>query len=56
MSLNKDELNSFLDNTRMGVVATIRKDGSPQATPVWYQYDGEIVTFWDREYCSVPDH
>jgi len=26
-----------------GVVATIREDGSPQATPVWVDYDGEDI-------------
>jgi PPOX class probable F420-dependent enzyme len=26
-----------------GVIATIREDGSPQATPVWIDYDGENV-------------
>jgi PPOX class probable F420-dependent enzyme len=26
-----------------GVIATIRADGSPQATPVWIDYDGENV-------------
>jgi PPOX class probable F420-dependent enzyme len=26
-----------------GVIATIREDGSPQATPVWVDYDGENV-------------
>ena len=26
-----------------GVIATIREDGSPHATPVWIDYDGENV-------------
>jgi PPOX class probable F420-dependent enzyme len=26
-----------------GVIATIREDGSPQATPVWIDYDGENI-------------
>jgi PPOX class probable F420-dependent enzyme len=26
-----------------GVIATVREDGSPQATPVWVDYDGENV-------------
>jgi PPOX class probable F420-dependent enzyme len=26
-----------------GVIATVRADGSPQATPVWVDYDGENV-------------
>jgi PPOX class probable F420-dependent enzyme len=26
-----------------GVIATVREDGSPHATPVWIDYDGENV-------------
>ncbi len=26
-----------------GVIATVREDGSPHATPVWVDYDGENV-------------
>src|SRR5438128_4647780 len=26
-------------------VATIRKDGSPQVTPVWVDFDGEYILF-----------
>ena len=26
-----------------GVIATVRADGSPEATPVWVDYDGENV-------------
>lgn len=29
-----------------GVIATIREDGSPQATPVWIDYDGENAVAW----------
>lgn len=49
MSMSKAELEKFLGQGRMGVVATIRKDGSPQATPVWYRYDGRTVTIWTEK-------
>ena len=25
----------------LGVLSTVNRDGSPQATPIWYLYDGE---------------
>src|SRR5690349_21198006 len=28
---------------QLGVIATVREDGSPEATPVWIGYDGENV-------------
>ncbi|MEE9198738.1 MAG: TIGR03618 family F420-dependent PPOX class oxidoreductase [Dehalococcoidia bacterium] len=46
MSMNSGELAGFLERGRMGVVATIRVDGSPQVTPVWYRYDGEAIIIW----------
>ena len=33
----------LLTDRNWGVIATIREDGSPQATPVWIDYDGENV-------------
>lgn len=49
MSMDKAELEKFLGQGRMGVVATIRKDGSPQVTPVWYRYEGGTVTIWTEK-------
>jgi PPOX class probable F420-dependent enzyme len=40
--LNEKQAALFTDRN-WGVIATIRDDGSPQATPVWIDYDGENV-------------
>ena len=41
-TLNEKQAKLFTDRN-WGVIATIREDGSPQATPVWIDYDGENV-------------
>ncbi len=41
-TLNDKQAALFTDRN-WGVIATIRADGSPQATPVWIDYDGESV-------------
>ena len=40
--LTEKQAKLFTDRN-WGVIATIREDGSPQATPVWIDYDGENV-------------
>src|SRR6201986_2402532 len=40
--LNEKQAALFKDRN-WGVIATIREDGSPQATPVWIDYDGEDI-------------
>src|SRR6476659_286991 len=41
-TLNERQAALFTDRN-WGVIATIREDGSPHATPVWIDYDGEKV-------------
>ena len=41
-TLNEKQAALFTDRN-WGVIATIREDGSPHATPVWIDYDGENV-------------
>src|SRR5881628_826160 len=41
-TLNERQAKLFTDRN-WGVIATIREDGSPHATPVWIDYDGENV-------------
>ena len=41
-ALNEKQAKLFTDRN-WGVIATIREDGSPQATPVWIDYDGENI-------------
>jgi PPOX class probable F420-dependent enzyme len=40
--LNEKQAALFTDRN-WGVIATVREDGSPHATPVWIDYDGEDV-------------
>src|SRR4029450_7986845 len=40
--LNDKQAKLFTDRN-WGVIATVREDGSPHATPVWIDYDGESV-------------
>lgn len=52
MPMSLSELRAFLDRTNpalLGVVGTLRKDGSPHVVPVWYRYDGEAVHIWSDE-------
>jgi pyridoxamine 5'-phosphate oxidase-like protein len=41
-TLSEKQAKLFTDRN-WGVIATIREDSSPQATPVWIDYDGENV-------------
>ena len=34
---------AFLDETRFAVLATIRQDGLPQQTVMWYQLQGDTI-------------
>ncbi len=48
VSLEEDELWSFLDGTHTGILTTLRADGWPVALPVWF------VTFDRRVYVQTP--
>lgn len=43
--MDQQEINQFLAETRVALMATINRDGSPQLTPNWYYYDGTRLTF-----------
>ncbi len=43
--MNKQEIAKFLAPSRIAVMATINRDGTPQLTPNWYHYDGTVLTF-----------
>ena len=43
--MNREEVTQFLSASRIAVMATISKDGTPQLTPNWYRYDGKVLTF-----------
>jgi PPOX class probable F420-dependent enzyme len=47
--MSPEEIRAFLDRvwpTPLGVVATIRPDGSPHLVPVWYRFDSHVVHIW----------
>ena len=43
--MNLEEVAEFLSESRIAVMATINRDGTPQLTPNWYHYDGRVLTF-----------
>src|SRR5262249_12527112 len=52
MSMSTAELESFLAQTfptPLGVIATLRRDGSPHIVPVWFRWDAGAVTIWTTE-------
>jgi PPOX class probable F420-dependent enzyme len=52
MSMSTAELEAFLAQTfptPLGVIATLRRDGSPHVVPVWFRWDAGAVTIWTTE-------
>jgi len=52
MSMSAVELEEFLAQvfpTPLGVVATLRQDGSPHIVPVWFRWSAGAVTIWTTE-------
>ncbi len=43
MSMTKSEYDAFLKATRIGTLCTLNADGSPNAMPLWYDWDGEKI-------------
>ncbi len=41
MSITDEQLKKITDQPLLAVLATSNPDGTPQATPLWYHYDGE---------------
>ena len=46
MSITPEQLKELTDEPLLAVLATVNPSGTPQATPLWYHYDGEcfVVT------------
>ncbi|HZB23998.1 MAG TPA: PPOX class F420-dependent oxidoreductase [Gaiellaceae bacterium] len=53
MALTDSQAQLFLD-PNIGIVATLRRDGSVQQTPVWLDTDGEHVIFNTAEGRAKP--
>ena len=43
--MDQREIEEFLAGTKIAVMATINRDGSPQLSPNWYYYDGSRLSF-----------
>ena len=43
--MDQAEIAQFLSTSRIALMATINRDGTPQLTPNWYHYDGQALTF-----------
>ena len=41
MSVTQEKLKEITDEPLLAVLATLNPDGTPQATPLWYHYDGQ---------------
>jgi PPOX class probable F420-dependent enzyme len=37
------EIEAFLAETRLGMLTTLRGDGSPVTVPIWFEWDGEAA-------------
>lgn len=46
MPITHEQLKEITDRPLLAVLATVNPSGTPQATPLWYHYDGEcfVVT------------
>ena len=44
--MNEYETQRFLSQSKVGVVASLRGDGYPQSTPVWFRHDGQTIVIW----------
>lgn len=45
VAMNDVELRGFLSQPLIADVVTLKKDGSPQITPVWYDFEGTYLYF-----------
>ena len=44
-TMTHEETESFLNETHMADLATLKRDGSPHVAPQWYHYDGKDLYF-----------
>lgn len=55
--LDDQGLHQFLVRNRNAILATLRADGSPQATPAWFHWDGSVFRIsspgWTRKVANV---
>lgn len=52
MSMSEAELEAFLAQTfptPLGVIATLRRDGSPHVIPIWFRWHDRTVRIWTTD-------
>lgn len=56
-TFEEERMATFLASMRNAVLATINPDGSPQATPTWYHWDGQVLRIsspeWTRKVRNI---
>ncbi|HKD77943.1 MAG TPA: PPOX class F420-dependent oxidoreductase [Ktedonobacterales bacterium] len=53
----KEESQAFLSyGTRTGKIATVRKDGAPHITPIWFVLDGDDLIFTTGDHSAKAMH
>ena len=53
------EINEFLNRRNpamLGVLGTLDSAGYPSSIPVWFRYDGRIITIWTTMARAWPKH
>ncbi|MFL5654795.1 MAG: pyridoxamine 5'-phosphate oxidase family protein [Ktedonobacteraceae bacterium] len=45
INLNNPKVQKILQSKEFAHLATIRRDGSPQSSPMWFVWDGEYIKF-----------
>ena len=52
--MTPEEIQSLLDDTHLATLATVRRDGSPQVAPVWYEHkDGKVFIITNERAAKV---
>jgi PPOX class probable F420-dependent enzyme len=52
--MNADEVQAFLEAPRLAHVTTLRTDGSPVTSPVWYEYEDGVFYVFSPEAFAKP--
>ena len=47
-SMTKAQRDAFLRETRIATLVTLNEDGSPNALPLWYEWDGERLRMFSQ--------
>ncbi len=48
MTMTDEQRDAFLRETRIGTLCTLNDDGSPNALPLWYDWDGSTVRMFSK--------